>query len=82
VLGKNPSVGKPQEDEMAEKEPHYGEEEGQESFYGEDEASGKGKSTGQGRDTATRTTQETGAEPGGQAEMRPTGSGGSATPEE
>jgi len=65
-----------------EKEPHYGEEEAQEPYYGEDEASGKGKSTGRGRDTATRTAEETGAEPGGQAEMRPTGSGGSAPPKE
>ena len=52
---------------MAEKEPHYGEEEGQKPNYGEDEASGKGKSTGSGRDTATRTANETGAEPGSEA---------------
>ena len=68
---------------MAEKEPHYGEEEGQEPHYGEDEGSGKGnkgKSTGEGRNTSTRTFDETGAETGGQAEMRPTGSGGSAPP--
>ena len=59
-------------------EPYMGEEEGQEPHYGEDEASGKGKSTGGGRDTATRTSEETGAGSGGQASMRPTGSGGSA----
>ena len=59
-----------------EKEPLYGEEEGKDPHYGEEEPPDKGR---QG-DPATRTAKETGAETDGQAEMRPTGSGGSAPP--
>ena len=49
-------------------EPYYGEEEHQEPHYGEDEQSG-GAQQGQGQDKDKD-----------QAEMRPTGSGGSAQP--
>jgi hypothetical protein len=56
-----------------ENEPHYGEEEGQEPFYGEEEDPDKGKG-------GTGTTGGKDVPTDDQAEMRPTGSGGSPQP--